>query len=65
MSNQTYQDLRRDEIASEFVAPTYASASRLEQMLIDYCVEIEIRLAEATGSDMRREWMSRLSGEAS
>ena len=65
MSEKTYQDMRRDEIANEFVAPTYASASHLEQKLIDYCVEVEMRLADATGADMRREWASRLSGSSS
>lgn len=61
MSNpQNYQDQRRDEIADEYFAPSYDSCPPGAQPAIDYMVELEIRLAESTGADMRAEWLSRL-----
>jgi len=35
---------RRDEVASEFFAPSYSSASPYEQVAIRYIVELEYRL---------------------
>jgi len=59
---RTYASYRRDDIAREYVSCDYDSADYLERLLIDYVVEVEERLAEATGSDMRAEWFARLAG---
>lgn len=58
----TYQESRRDEIADEYFAPSYDSTPPLYQPAIDYIVELEIRLRLATGTDIRAEWLSRLTG---
>lgn len=38
------EDARRDEVASEFFAPSYSSASPYEQVAIRYIVQLEYRL---------------------
>ena len=62
MSEQTYQDLRRDEIADEYFAPSYDSMPPHYQPAVDYIVELEIRLRLATGIDVRAEWIANLTG---
>lgn len=58
-----YTDIRRDEIADEYFAPSYDSMPPLYQPAVDYIVELERLLWVASGTDMRTVWMSRLTGE--
>jgi hypothetical protein len=63
MSKLTYAEMRREEVTREYLASSYDILRLSERGLVDYCVELEERLAEATGADMQAEWFSRLIGD--
>ena len=58
-----YFETRRDEIADEYFAPTYDSMPPHYQPAVEYIVDLERRLHDATGDDVRAEWLARLVGE--
>lgn len=59
----TYENMRRNEVADEYFAPSYDSMPPLYQPAVDYIVELERLLWVANGTDMRAVWMRRLIGE--
>lgn len=59
---QAYEDQRRDEVASEYFAPSYDSMPPHYQPAVDYILELERRLHAATGEDVRSQWMLSLMG---